>query len=235
MNTSILTAIESICNDIAANANADADGNRKRAEVVTSLTFCGLFVPDEINGNEYEDEHKEPQQDKPHFPSVPKNTPAAGEHFKYHDMEFVALGIEQGGLLAVAAETLEDEMPFDEDNCNDWRKSTLRRYLNEEYIKNFDKAGLLPLVSDLTTDSGQTDYGTSEDYIAVLSCDLYRKYREYVPKYNNWVWTLTPWHISPSLAHNARIVITDGSLGTSLAYDCYGVAPACLFNPSIFE
>ena len=161
--------------------------------------------------------------------------PTAGEHFNYNGIEFVALGEEQGGLLAVVAHELDEEYAFDKDNCNDWRKSTLRRYLNEEYIKNFDKADLLPLVSDLTTDSGQKDYGTSEDYIALFSCDLYRKYREYMPKYNTWVWTLTPWHIYPSYAHYARIVYTGGSLYNSYAYTSSGVAPACLFNPKIFE
>lgn len=161
--------------------------------------------------------------------------PTAGEHFNYNGIEFVALGEEQGGLLAVVAHELDEEYAFDKDNCNDWRKSTLRRYLNEEYIKNFDKADLLPLVSDLTTDSGQKDYGTSEDYIALLSCDLYRKYREYMPKYNTWVWTLTPWHIFPSNAYFARLVDTDGSLRSSYAYTRHGVAPACLFNPKIFE
>lgn len=161
--------------------------------------------------------------------------PTAGEHFNYNGIEFVALGEEQGGLLAVVAHELDEEYAFDKDNCNDWRKSTLRRYLNEEYIKNFDKADLLPLVSDLTTDSGQKDYGTSEDYIALLSCDLYRKYREYMPKYNTWVWTLTPWHIFPSNASYARVVRTDGSLDSSTACDSLGVAPACLFNPIIFE
>ena len=126
-------------------------------------------------------------------------------------------------------------MPFDEDNCNDWRKSSLRRYLNEEYIKGFNRGDLLPFVSDLTTDSGQKDYGTSEDYIALLSCDLYRKYREYVPKYDNWVWTLTPWHIFPSLAYYVRVVYTDGSVSSYFARHSSGVAAACIFNPKIFE
>lgn len=229
MNESIKRAIESICDDIATNTNADE--NKKRADTVASLTFCGLIVPEEIEG----DECGEMQQDKPHFTIAPKNTPTAGEHFNYHGIEFVALGMEQGGLLAISAETLEDEMPFDKDNCNDWRKSTLRRYLNEEYIKNFDKADLLPFVSDLTTDSGQKDYGTSEDYIVLLSCDLYRKYRAVMPKYDTWVWTLTPWHIFPSYASIARIVRTDGSLDYYNACNGFGVAPACLFNPKIFE
>lgn len=229
MNEHIKRAIESICDCIATNVNAD--DNRKRAETVIFLTFCGLLAPEKIERNKGEFMQREEPQTK----AAPRKAPAAGERFNYKGVEFVALGEEQGGILAIVAEPLEDEMPFDEDNCNDWRKSTLRRYLNEEYIKNFDKAGLLPLVSDLTTDSGQTDYGTSEDYIAVLSCDLYRKYREYVPKYNNWVWTLTPWHIHPSDASCARIVYTDGSLRDYGAYNSYGVAPACLFNPSIFE
>lgn len=224
MNESIKRAIESICDDIATNTNAD--DNKARAEAVASLTFSGLFVPEEIEGDDEAMQQDEPQ--------TVKKVPAAGEHFNYHGIEFVALGMEQGGLLAIAAETLEDKMPFDKDNCNDWRKSTLRRYLNEEYIKKFDKADLLPFVSDLTTDSGQKDYGTSEDYIALLSCDLYRKYRETMPKYDTWVWTLTPWHIFPSDASNARVVNTDGSVNSSNAYNGYGVAPACLFNPKIF-
>ena len=229
MNEHIKRAIESICDCIATNVNAD--DNRKRAETVIFLTFCGLLAPEKIERNKGEFMQREEPQTK----AAPRKAPAAGERFNYKGVEFVALGEEQGGILAIVAEPLEDEMPFDEDNCNDWRKSTLRRYLNEEYIKNFDKAGLLPLVSDLTTDSGQTDYGTSEDYIAVLSCDLYRKYREYVPKYNNWVWTLTPWHIYPSDASSARIVGTDGSVHGNSACHSIGVAPACLFNPSIFE
>lgn len=229
MNESTKRAIESICDDIATNTSAD--DNKKRAEAVTALAFCGLFVPEEIEG----DEEEFMQREEPQTEAATRKAPAAGEHFTYNGIEFVALGEEQGGVLAIVAEPLEDEMPLDKGNCNDWRKSTLRRHLNEEYIKNFDKADLLPFVSDLTSDSGQKDYGTSEDYIALLSCDLYRKYREYVPKYDTWVWTLTPWHIYPSYAGHARIVSTDGSLGSSGAYSSYGVAPACLFNPSIFE
>ena len=229
MNINILTAIESLCNAIATNTNAD--DNKKRAEVVTLLTFCGIFVPERIESNEGEFMQQEPPQTE----AESRKAPAAGERFNYKGVEFVALGEEQGGVLAIVAEPLEDEMPFDEDNCNDWRKSTLRRYLNEEYIKNFDKADLLPLVSDLTTDSGQKNYGTSTDYIALLSCDFVRKYRTAMSEYDIPIWTLTPWHIFPSNAYIARIVYTDGSLYHTSADYSHGVAPACLFNLKIFE
>ena len=126
-------------------------------------------------------------------------------------------------------------MPLDESNKNDWRTSSLRKYLNGEYLEQFNRGDLLPFVSDLTSDDGMKDYGTAEDYVFLLSCDLYRKYRESVPRFNNWWWTLTPWTCSPSYANYARIVSSSGEVDSSFAYYGIGVAPACLFNPKIFE
>lgn len=226
MNSSILTAIESLCDDIATNTNAD--DNKKRAEAIVFLALAGAFTSSEYE-NKLEDDHESAAS------ATNAVLPKPGDRFTYNGIKFIALGEEQGGILAVMADTLEDEMPFDKNNCNDWRKSTLRKYLNEEFIKNLNRGDLLPFISDLTTDSGQKDYGTSEDYIALLSCDLYRKYREYVPKYDIWVWTLTPWHIFSSSAYYARIVNTDGSLSYICAYYGHGVAPACIFNPTFFE
>lgn len=45
--------------------------------------------------------------------------PTAGEHFNYNGIEFVALGEEQGGLLAVVAHELDKEYAFDKDNCTE--------------------------------------------------------------------------------------------------------------------
>ena len=161
--------------------------------------------------------------------------PSAGEHFFYNGIEFVALGEEQGGILAVVAERLEERMAFDKNNKNDWRSSTLREYLNGEYITNFDTDDLLPFVSDLTSDDGMTDYGTSEDFVALLSDNLYRKYRKFMPQYDTWVWTITPWSCTPGHADCERFVYTSGALNDYYAYNALGVAPACIFNPSIFE
>ncbi len=222
MNSSILTAIESLCDDIATNTNPEE--NKKRAEAVVSLAFAGIFTP-----SEYDDEAEENE-------TAGGTVPKPGERFTYNGMEFVVLGEEQGGILAVMAHELGEKMPYDEDNGkNDWRKSTLRKYLNGEFLEKFNRGDLLPFVSDLTSDDGMKDYGTSEDFIALLSCDLYRKYREFMPKYNTWVWTITPWSCLPGSAIHERIVATDGSLYDYSASLADGVAPACIFNRSIFE
>ena len=154
----------------------------------------------------------------------------SGDRFEFCGFEWVLLGDEQGGKLAVMADII-GEYPFDESNKNDWRKSTLRAELNEEFIKKLDASALLPFVSDLTADDGLKDYGTSEDLVFLLSCDLYRKYRAVMPKYNTWTWTITPYSTLPSDAYIERIVFTDGTLYDYYACDSYGAAAACLFNP----
>lgn len=229
MNSSILTAIESLCDDIATNTNPE--DNRKRAEAAAMLAFTGIFTPAEYD-DEYEDETSE---DEAAPVADVSKVPQAGERFTRGGIEFVALGMEQGGVLAVAAKRLEDEMAYDEDGSNDWRKSSLRKYLNEEFVKNFNKGDLLPFVSDLTSDDGMTDYGTSEDFVALLSDNLYRKYRKFMPKYDTWVWTITPWSCHPGNARYERFVTTSGALNDYYAGNGNGVAPACIFNPSIFE
>lgn len=222
MNSSILTAIESLCDDIATNTNPEE--NKKRAEAVVSLAFAGIFTP-----SEYDDEAEENE-------TAGGTVPKPGERFTYNGMEFAVLGEEQGGILAVMTHELGEKMPYDADKGkNDWRKSTLRKYLNGEFLKKFNRGDLLPFVSDLTSDDGMKDYGTAENCIALLSCDLYRKCREFMPKYNTCVWTITPWSCQPGNANIERVVYTDGSVGNNNVYNANGVAPACVFNRSIFE
>lgn len=227
MNDNILRAIESLCDDIAT--DRDIEKNQKRANAILTLAFSGIFTHEEIEEDYTEDDSVAgAEKDKIKFPKP-------GEQFEYNGVKFTALGEEQGGILAIVSELLEDEMPLDESNKNDWHTSSLRKYLNGEYLEQFNRGDLLTFLSDLTSDDGMKDYGTAEDYVFLLSCDLYRKYRESVPRFNNWWWTLTPWTCSPSLAGSARIVTSDGTLSHDIAYYGYGVAPACLFNPKIFE
>lgn len=100
MNSSILTAIESLCDDIATNTNPDE--NKKRAEAVVSLAFAGVFTP-----SEYEDEYEDDENEQATAPAISGKVPQAGTRFGYNGIEFVVLGEEQGGVLAVVAERLK--------------------------------------------------------------------------------------------------------------------------------
>ena len=152
-----------------------------------------------------------------------------GEHFIYNGIEFICLDIIDGNYLAMTAKPWA-EIPFDVDNHNDWRKSSLRRVLNSEFLDLLDRDHLIKQTSDLIADNGDRAYGTSEDYVTILSCDQYRKYRDLVPLFDEWMWTLTPWTCSTSYSYFVRSVYTTGYVYYSTANNSYGVAPACLFS-----
>ena len=119
-----------------------------------------------------------------------------GEHFIYNGIEFICLDVINGNYLAMTAKPWA-EIPFDTNNHNDWRKSSLRRVLNNDFLELLDKKHLVVQTSDLIADNGDKAYGTSEDYVTILSCDQYRKYRDIVPLFEEWMWTLTPWSCYP--------------------------------------
>lgn len=157
----------------------------------------------------------------------------AGDHFEYKGIEWVCLDVGNETAFAVAAKVIAN-MPFNdeyEDGCNNWRTSSLRKWLNGEFLdKNFDKGALLADFSTLTADNGDNKYGFVEDYVTLLSCDQYRKYRKFMPKYDDWVWTLTPCSCSVGYTSLVRIIFSSGELNYNHANSTYGVAPACLFN-----
>lgn len=155
-----------------------------------------------------------------------------GEHFMYHGIEFIRLGLEQGGVLCMTAKPIA-EGAFDPNGCNNWAKSRARKKLNTEFLSLMDENDLLPFESDLTADNGDTAYGKCVDKIGILSCDLYRKYRKIVPLFDEWMWTCTPWHCDTphsGAAYHVRLVHSDGTVNVHYAYNALGLAPACIFH-----
>lgn len=152
-----------------------------------------------------------------------------GEHFIYNGIEFICLDIIDGNYLAMTAKPWA-ELPFDTNNKNNWKNSSLRRVLNSDFLELLDKKHLVKQTSDLIADNGDKAYGTSEDYVTILSCDQYRKYREIVPLFEEWMWTLTPWSCYTSYSYIVRIVHPTGGVGYNFASSSFGVAPACLFS-----
>ena len=163
-----------------------------------------------------------------------------GEHFIYNEIEFICLDIIDGNYLAMTAKPWK-ELPFDvnsRNGCwhtsnrynNDWRKSSLRHVLHNDFLNLLGFKYLVEQTSDLIADNGDRAYGTCGDYVTILSCDQYRKYRDFVPLFDEWMWTLTPWGCHDDLVDSARVVGTDGGLYDDLVINDYGVAPVCLFS-----
>ena len=146
-----------------------------------------------------------------------------GDRFMYGGVEWVKFEDIGAGTLCLAAEPVF-RRAFDEENCNDWRKSSLRRELNGAFLdalvaEGADRAAFLDWESDLTADDGMTDYGTAVDKIALRSDALCRKYREITPPVDEWCWNLTPWTCDASHSYFVRYVNSSGAMNWNNAYN----------------
>lgn len=153
----------------------------------------------------------------------------AGTRFQYRGLEWIALDEVDGGVLAIVNKLI-GKHAFDKENGNDWSTSTLRYYLSHDFLKNFNTNDLIVQSLDLTSDDGMKNYGVCADYIGLLSCDQYRKYRDILPKYDDWWWTITPWTCNMSSANFVRIVNTSGAVNYDHASVASGVPPTCIFK-----
>lgn len=152
-----------------------------------------------------------------------------GEHFTYKGIEFIRLGKEQGGILCITAKVWK-EIAFDSNSCNNYKKSSLRKEIEKNFLPLLEEKDLLTFTMDLTADNGDDAYGTYEAKVGILSCDLYRKYRKFVPLFDEWMWTCTAWHCISGRAYYVRRVYTSGALSNrGHAHDARGVVPACIF------
>ena len=172
------------------------------------------------------------------------------EHFMFKNFEWVCLDQNHpdGGVLAIMAKPWAEDVKFcpsdkfadEKGNWNNYRTSLIREILNDSIAKKLrtNKLGdnLLLHTVDLTADNGDRAYGAVADLVFILTCDEYRKFRDYIPHYDRWIWTATPWFCGDKnsvtgVADYIRRVYINGQLGGVYA-DCTGaVAPACILNP----
>lgn len=162
-----------------------------------------------------------------------------GDHFYYNDTEYVCLDIDENDDYFAITADIVAKRPFnkrDDDGSNNWAISDLCEWLNGDYLNdNMNAEHLVLTTSDLTADNGDDQYGYCHNLVTLLSCDQYRKYRRLIPKYDEWVWTLTPWSCNVGDACDVRLVSPSGELYSDYAADTLGVAPACTFNHSILN
>lgn len=165
------------------------------------------------------------------------------ERFTYGGLGWTVLKHDaEGGTLAITTKIV-GERAFGGD-CNNWIESSLRAHLNDcigvdgflgKLLTNGASLGsFLGIVSDLTADNGETDYGTASDLIALLTCNLFRKFRLIIPPADNWYWTLTPIGYAAN-SSEVRVVIKRGVLGEAyIRSDFVGVRPLCRLKSEIF-
>jgi hypothetical protein len=155
-----------------------------------------------------------------------------------------------GGLLAIMAKPWTKDVKFcpsdkftDEmGNWNNYRTSNVRGLLSGMESAVFDRKSLLSHTVDLVADNGDRAYGTVKDTVFILTCDEYRKYREFIPHYSGdrFIWTATPLGCGDKDSDAGesivvRIVNDDGLLYNYGASNVGAAVPACVLNPEFLN
>lgn len=169
-----------------------------------------------------------------------------GDHFMFKGFEWVCLDPNHpdGGVLAIMAKPWAKDVKFfpsdkfadEKGNWNNYRTSNVRGILSDVANAVFDRKSLLSHTVDLVADNGDRAYGVVADLVFILTCDEYRKYRDYIPHYDSWTWTATPWYCGDKNSDTGprgvcRLVDAGGTLCNSGTCESYAVAPACILNP----
>ena len=162
-----------------------------------------------------------------------------GDTFDLIGLRWKILDKTGAGYMCLA-ETLGDEKQFDK-NSSDWKNSSLREYLNVEFLEKLSdavgKENIISFKRDLFSLDGQTEYGSCEDKVSLLTVDEYRKYRSMIPNTgNSWWWLITPWS-TPCNDYERSVTVVSPS-GSISGNDCdynFGFRPFCIFSSSIFE
>lgn len=232
--------IKNVGEDIKVNIEGEGE------ELLRELTHLGAAIYNAaynalgytIDEGYYNDETEDGEGENNESEEYEAYEVSRGDHFFYNSIEFICLESKPDALFAITANSI-GEHSFDENNRNDWRSSTLNSWLNGEFLsENFDKKDLISREIDLTADNGDKAYGTTSSYLAPLTVDEYRKYRDIVPLFSEGMWTVTPWHCGTPHASNAinvRYVARSGILYYGFAGYAFGLAPACFFDLTILS
>ncbi len=179
--------------------------------------------------------------------TVKLRTLTPGGSFCIADHEFVILEhYPKGGTLVLDCQN-ERALPFNDKDVEDWndfRSSSIKEYLNGEYLEDLlngggiDAADMAAAILDLTIDLKATDgtraYGYDTVKVGLLTLEQYGKYKDIIPLNENDCWWLaspwaTRWLRSPSTSNTyyAWYVLTSGSFSScNDVTNSYGVRPA---------
>lgn len=125
-----------------------------------------------------------------------------------------------------------------EPNPNDFRSSTLKDDLNDDFLEALDAAGVIRAHQIVDASWGLSDHDGTNRYgyvtckVAMLPEPLVRKYYDAgLLEIDDWEWTITPY---AGDADRVRYVNSGGSLHWSYAYYGYrGVRPALFVDSEI--
>lgn len=158
-----------------------------------------------------------------------------GDTVTIGEREYIVLSHENG-ITAIVTKEPTKTMAFSGDG--NYAKSNVRTYCNGEFYEELCKVvgeyNVLPHTINLVSDDGSNKGASVTDYISILTCDLYRRYREFLPAIGSSFWTAT--RVTTLDKYYASDVCVARSSGILSWDDCgcsHGIRPYCILNSSV--
>lgn len=170
-----------------------------------------------------------------------------GTIFNYAKEKFVALGVKNGGVHVLRAQSGEDRCAFyegDEAPYNHYGKSTLREHIEQDFLQELIRNGAnpedwIPFDLDLSETDGSVGYGILEGVQAApLTLREWGRYKDVIPNNENGpFWLATPFWTprSPRMNRSDSVwrVHSDGGYILWDYYNTGGVRPGLILKSSL--
>lgn len=178
---------------------------------------------------------KEEQKNK----VVLKDIPVGGKFYTSIG-RFIVLEQKEDSTVVITDELYREDVKFDDD-CTDYKKSSLRELCEGEILNEFsDEFGEENICTNeagLVTVDGQEVFGKLLTKVRPLTFDEAREYNDLLVNKDlpNWYWTCTPWSRKErGWEYSVAVVSPSGDIGYNLYYVGLGVRPFCILKSNIF-
>lgn len=179
---------------------------------------------------------KEDQKNKVMLKDIP-----VGGKFDTGIGRFIVLEQKEDCTVVITEDLYREDVKFDDD-CTDYRKSSLRELCEGEILNEFsDEFGgenICTNEAGLVTADGQEVFGKLLTKVRPLTFDEAREYNDLLVNKDlpDWYWTCTSWSTKErGWEYSVAVVSPSGNINYNCCDDSNGVRPVCIFSSSIFE
>ena len=168
-----------------------------------------------------------------------KDIPAGGK-FETGIGRFIVLEQKADCTVIITEGLFRKNEEFDDD-CTDYKKSSLRELCDgeifNEFVAEFGEDNICENEAGLVTVDGQEVFGKLLTKVRPVTFDEGRKYNELLvnKELPDWYWTCTSWSTAKgSWAYSVAVVSPSGVFHDNICRNCLGVRPLCILKSNIF-
>lgn len=178
---------------------------------------------------------KEDQKNKVMLKDIP-----VGGKFVTGIGRFIVLEQKEDSAVVITEDLYREDVKFDDD-CTDYKKSSLRELCEgeilNEFVAEFGEDNICENEAGLVTVDGQEVFGKLLTKVRPLTFDEAREYNDLLVNKDlpDWYWTCTPWSTKErGWDYSVALVSPSGLILSSICNYGDGVRPFCILKSNIF-